>query len=56
MLKYILKRLMAGALTVFVLATITFFLMKLVPGSPFGAELAQLRSSSWPTAKHLSSN
>ena len=43
MLKYILKRLMAGALTVFVLATITFFLMKLVPGSPFGAELAQLQ-------------
>lgn len=42
MLKYTLKRLGIGIITLFVLATVTFFLMKLIPGSPFGAELAQL--------------
>ena len=42
MFKYTMKRLLMGAATLFVLATLTFFLMKLVPGSPFGAELAQL--------------
>ena len=42
MFKYTMKRLVVGAITLFILATLTFFLMKLVPGSPFGAELAQL--------------
>ena len=42
MFKYTMKRLLMGVVTLFVLATLTFFLMKLVPGSPFGAELAQL--------------
>ena len=42
MFKYTMKRLLIGAATLFVLATLTFFLMKLIPGSPFGAELAQL--------------
>lgn len=42
MLKYTLKRLGVGVITLLVLATVTFFLMKLIPGSPFGAELAQL--------------
>ena len=37
-----MKRILIGAATLFVLATLTFFLMKLIPGSPFGAELAQL--------------
>lgn len=35
MLKYILKRLVAGALSLFVLVTITFFLMHVIPGGPF---------------------
>lgn len=38
MAKYILKRLMLAALTVFVVASITFFLMNMVPGGPFVAE------------------
>lgn len=42
MLRYILKRLAVGALTLTALATITFFLMKIIPGSPFGGQLAQL--------------
>ena len=42
MLRYTLKRLAVGILTLAALATITFFLMKIIPGSPFGGELAQL--------------
>lgn len=36
--KYILKRIIMAIFTIFVAATITFFLMKLVPGSPFASE------------------
>ena len=38
MTKYILKRLFAGVLTIFVLITIAFFLMHAMPGSPFSEE------------------
>lgn len=38
MIKYILKRLLAGLLTIFVLITIAFFLMHAMPGSPFSQE------------------
>lgn len=36
--KYILKRVSAAVITIFLVATITFFLMNLVPGGPFVAE------------------
>ncbi len=35
MVKYILKRLILGAFTLFCLVTLTFFLTRLIPGSPF---------------------
>ena len=35
MLKYILKRLAYMVLTLFIIASVTFFLMKLLPGTPF---------------------
>jgi oligopeptide transport system permease protein len=38
MLRYILNRLLAGALTVVVLITIAFFLMHLMPGGPFSPD------------------
>lgn len=38
MAKYIIKRVILAAVTIFVVATITFFLMNLVPGGPFVAE------------------
>ena len=50
MLKYILKRLGLGIVTLFVLITITFFLTRLMPGNPFSSDnisataLAQLNS------------
>lgn len=38
MVKYIGKRIAIALVTVFVLATLTFFLMKLIPGDPFQSE------------------
>lgn len=38
MIKYIVKRVILAALTIFLVATITFFLMNLVPGGPFVSE------------------
>ena len=38
MAKYIIKRVLLAVLTIFLVATITFFLMHLVPGGPFVAE------------------
>ena len=35
MLKYALKRILSGVLTIFILITLTFFLMRAIPGSPF---------------------
>lgn len=42
MLKYIVKRLLVGIVTLFALATITFFLMHIIPGSPFAGETSKL--------------
>jgi len=38
MARYIVKRIILGLVTIFLVATITFFLMNLVPGGPFVAE------------------
>lgn len=35
MLRYTVKRLLTGLLSVFVLVTVTFFLVRVIPGSPF---------------------
>lgn len=38
MLRYILKRILYMAITLFIIATVSFFLMKMLPGSPLSAE------------------
>ena len=40
MTKYIIKRLLLGILTVFIICAITFFLMHAIPGGPFNREKA----------------
>lgn len=40
MKKYILKRLVAIFITIFIIITVTFFLMRMAPGSPFASEKA----------------
>ncbi|MGH4051448.1 MAG: ABC transporter permease [Clostridium sp.] len=38
MLKFLIKRLFSTVITIFVIVTITFFLMRLMPGGPFSGE------------------
>ena len=38
MLKYFLKRILSAVVTLFFIITITFFLMKAIPGNPFASE------------------
>ena len=40
MVKYIIKRIFIGIITAFIVATLTFFIMNLVPGGPFLSEKA----------------
>ncbi len=42
MVKYIAKRLGIGLVTLFLLITVTFFLMHVIPGSPFAGESTKL--------------
>lgn len=44
MVKYILKRIGFLLLTLFLVASITFFLMKMLPGTPFNNRRFQLIS------------
>jgi oligopeptide transport system permease protein len=41
MITYVLKRIGIGLLTIFVLVTLAFFLMKILPGGPFDSERVQ---------------
>ena len=45
MAKYIVKRVLIGVVTLFALATITFFMMHIIPGSPFAGETSRLPAS-----------
>ena len=40
MLRYIVKRILLAVVTIWAVATLTFFLMNLVPGGPFLSEKA----------------
>ena len=40
--RYLIRRLLIGAVTLLALATITFFLMHAIPGSPFAGETSKL--------------
>ena len=40
MLKYVVKRIMLAIVTIWAVATLTFFLMNMVPGGPFLSEKA----------------
>jgi len=42
MLRYVAKRILMGLLTLFVLATITFFMMKAIPGNPLVRDNKQI--------------
>jgi len=44
LLKFILRRVLSAVLTLFVVATLTFFIMNAVPGGPFNTERASKRT------------
>lgn len=44
MIRFILRRLLAALLTLFVVATLTFFLMNIIPGGPFNTERANKKT------------
>jgi oligopeptide transport system permease protein len=46
MLKYTLRRLLYMIITLWIIVTITFFLMKLLPGNPFGENSGKLPAAS----------
>ena len=48
MTRYLLKRVFYMILTLFIVATVTFFLMKLMPGSPYANEAKMT-----PTQLHI---
>lgn len=52
MAKFIVKRIGAAILTIFVVATLTFFLMKAVPGSPFTSEKSNEIAEAAQNAKY----
>ncbi|MGI6173114.1 MAG: ABC transporter permease [Christensenellales bacterium] len=50
--KYVVRRILAALLTLFVVATITFFLMNLIPGGPFNTEKASAKTVALMEAKY----
>lgn len=52
MLKYVLKRAVAAVLTLFVVITLTFFLMNAIPGGPFNNERATEKTMEAMNAKY----
>ncbi|MFA9377987.1 MAG: ABC transporter permease [Lachnotalea sp.] len=52
MTKFIVKRIGAALFTIFVVATLTFFLMKAVPGSPFTSEKSNAIAEAAQNAKY----
>mgnify|MGYP001065495200 CR=1 FL=1 len=51
MLKYILKRILLAIVTIWAVATLTFFLMNMVPGGPFLSEKAVVGKEHYETAR-----
>ena len=51
MAKYIIKRVAMGIFSIFIVATVTFFVMNLVPGGPFVS--VPLLSRLWPKSMAL---
>lgn len=52
MARFIVKRVLSAILTLFVIATITFFLMNMIPGGPFNTERASAKTVAMMEAKY----
>lgn len=47
MTKYIIKRVLMSLLTLFVLITITFLMVRIIPGGPFDADIAEMTQEAY---------
>lgn len=52
MARFIVKRVLAAMLTLLIIATITFFLMNMIPGGPFNTERASAKTVEMMEAKY----
>ena len=52
MTKFVVKRVLSALLTLFIIATITFFLMNMIPGGPFNTERASKKTVEMMEAKY----
>ena len=52
MFKYIVKRLLIGALTLFILMTLTFFAVRAIPGNPFAQDSRGLSPEAYAALEH----
>ena len=50
--RFVISRLLSALLTLFVIATITFFLMNMIPGGPFNTERASAKTVAMMEAKY----
>ena len=52
MAKFVIRRILSSLLTLFVIATITFFLMNVIPGGPFNTERASAKTVAMMESKY----
>ncbi len=52
MTRFVVRRILSALLTLFVIATITFFLMNLIPGGPFNTERASAKTVAMMESKY----
>ena len=52
MTRFVVRRVLSALLTLFVIATITFFLMNMIPGGPFNTERASKKTVEMLEAKY----
>ncbi len=52
MLRFVVKRVVSAIFTLFIIATITFFLMNMIPGGPFNTERASKKTVEMMEAKY----
>ena len=52
MIKFVVKRVLSALLTLFIIATITFFLMNVIPGGPFNSERASAKTVAMMESKY----
>ena len=50
--KFVIRRILSSLLTLFVIATITFFLMNVIPGGPFNTERASAKTVAMMESKY----